>query len=386
MLNGGGAQGEVRVRFVNYYTVSTGIPKAPPLPKRADTHLRPEPLVSPQSPTRNSQPSTPRISVQDYSDNEREHSLELLDPVPEPDSDPEEVVLPQPSEGESSKARTTGPTSGDKVTSVDGLGEQDKDAEENSASISASHLHADGGDQTDPYNDLPAIPPLPEPPQPPELERYTDKDARKQAEKEYKRLQKAYDQSVKNRNKAVKERLKLIEKRQKKAQKDAEKQHKEEEKRIAKGKQQQKTKKVAPPPEEEETDEATASSSPQRQVVTPAQAQALERQLAELAFYESSSVSPGPTTGGDGCNNREEEVPVDGKKKLRKFCMLPPKVNGERDSAWVKVYMEGVDEVGAHCGLFFAGPHYEKLVGDMGSMVVGWVHEDMSSQAILALD
>ncbi len=35
--------------------------------------------------------------------------------------------------------------------------------------------------------------------------------------------------------------------------------------------------------------------------------------------------------------------------------------------------MEGVDEVGAHCGLFFPGEHYERLVGDVGSRIVGWV-------------
>ena len=67
--------------------------------------------------------------------------------------------------------------------------------------------------------------------------------------------------------------------------------------------------------------------------------------------------------------------------------MLPSKDNsGRRDPAWVEVYMEGVDEVGAHCGLFFAGPHYERLVGDMGEMVAGWVREDVSKRAILELD
>ena len=53
--------------------------------------------------------------------------------------------------------------------------------------------------------------------------------------------------------------------------------------------------------------------------------------------------------------------------------MLPGKINGAavgQDPTWVQVYMEGVDEVGAHCGLFFPGPHYEKLVGDVGSRIV----------------
>ena len=46
-------------------------------------------------------------------------------------------------------------------------------------------------------------------------------------------------------------------------------------------------------------------------------------------------------------------------KKLRKFVMLPGKITGVavgQDPTWVQVYMEGVDEVGAHCGLFFFSP------------------------------
>lgn len=46
----------------------------------------------------------------------------------------------------------------------------------------------------------------------------------------------------------------------------------------------------------------------------------------------------------------EQERP----KKDRHFCILPPADNaGNRDPTWIRVYMPGVDEVGAHCGLFF---------------------------------
>jgi hypothetical protein len=38
--------------------------------------------------------------------------------------------------------------------------------------------------------------------------------------------------------------------------------------------------------------------------------------------------------------------------------------------------MEGVDEVGAHCGLFLPGAQYENLVRDVGERVLTWVHED----------
>jgi len=38
--------------------------------------------------------------------------------------------------------------------------------------------------------------------------------------------------------------------------------------------------------------------------------------------------------------------------------------------------MTGVDEVGAHCGLFFLGDVYERLVGDVAGRVEGWVGEE----------
>ncbi len=68
-------------------------------------------------------------------------------------------------------------------------------------------------------------------------------------------------------------------------------------------------------------------------------------------------------------------------KKDKKFCMLPPEYAGKRDKCWIRVYMEGVDEVGAHCGLFFQGPQYESLVGDVGARIESWVQEDATRRA-----
>lgn len=368
---------EVRVRFVNYYTVSTGIPKEPPPPKRSDTHLRPGPPETQQSLTAtSSQASTPRISIEDYSDGERPQMLQLLDPVPEPDSEPEEAVQPSPSK-DKGKGHAQGSLNGVKPT---GGGDSGQHGEGKDSVLPESQAQAGEGADIDPDNDLPSIPPLPEPPQAPNLERYSDKDARKQAEKEFRRVQKTYDQAVKNREKAIKERQKLVEKRRKKVQKDAEKRQKEEDKRLAKQQKEyeaQQSKTV----EDKGTDEAASRA----QVVTPAQTQALQKQLTDLAFHDPT---PSPPSSPEATRAPPLSPPpaADGKKKLRKFCMLPQKTNGVRDATWVQVYMDGVDEVGAHCGLFFAGPHYEKLVGDVGSRIVGWVQEDMSKRAILALD
>lgn len=412
-------RGEVRVRYINYYTVSTGIPKEPSqpsVPKRSDTHLRPEPPETSQSYTANSsQASTPRISVEDYSDGERRHSMQILEPVPEPDSEPEGAVEPPPSKNDKD---SRGKASDSSTTQKDESGE---DSGEHGISSAAADPGAEEANEEeeapdDPNNDLPAIPPASEPPQSPELERYTDKDARKQAEKEFRRLQKTYDQAVKNREKALRERQKLVEKRRKKAQKETEKRQKEEEKRLAKEQKAQQaaaakqagsnsSKNKGQPDDESEGGDAAASqsSASRSQVVTPAQAQALERQLTDLAFHDQASnpplspeqtLSPTsslPLTATDSIPRGKAlaQAPAAGEKgavKLRKFCMLPPKADGRRDPAWVQVYMEGVDEVGAHCGLFFPGPHYEKLVGDVGGRIVGWVQEDMSKNAILAMD
>ncbi|KAG6039073.1 hypothetical protein E4U41_003341 [Claviceps citrina] len=53
---------------------------------------------------------------------------------------------------------------------------------------------------------LPAIPESPEQPTLPDFSQFPVKDARKQAERDGKRLQKAYDQAIKDRNKTIQER------------------------------------------------------------------------------------------------------------------------------------------------------------------------------------
>jgi hypothetical protein len=392
-----GSHNEPRVRFVNYYTVSTGIPKKPPTPKRADSHLRP---VAPDSQAGGgaggSQASTPRISIEDYSDNEEIQTLQVLDP--EPVSDDEGVDQHRADDVPNKGAQNVKPTTPG-LAGGDGSGNHDTRTEDHDPSSTAvaevAPTHAPST-QTDPPkdgtadidHDLPAIPDPPEPPQAPDFEKYSDKESRKQAEKEFKRTQKAHDQAVKNREKAIKERQKLVEKRQKKAQKEAEKRQKEEAKRLAKEQAQGKHKNAAPPADEEVDSGADPSRPSEAQVVTPAQAQILERQLTNLAFRDQEATSPPPSQANGHATDRGEATlgATAGQKKLRKFCMMPQKVNGARDKTWVEVYMKDVDEVGAHCGLFFPGPHYEILIGDVGSRIVDWVREDASKRAILAME
>ncbi|KAH0556894.1 hypothetical protein GP486_005316 [Trichoglossum hirsutum] len=72
--------------------------------------------------------------------------------------------------------------------------------------------------------------------------------------------------------------------------------------------------------------------------------------------------------------------------RFKKFCKLPPKIAGRIDPTWVSVFMEGVDEVGAHCSLFFLGQAYERLVGDVGIRIEEWVREEETRRVISQLE
>jgi len=195
---------------------------------------------------------------------------------------------------------------------------------------------------------LPPIPAMPTEPDPVDLSLYTDKDSRKVAEKEQKRIMKVYQQAIKDRESAIKDRQKLVEKREKKVRQDRDKALKAEEKQRQKEEREAEKQRLNEEKEEEKR-KATINSEPPR-----------ERQASVV-----SSVKDGKP------------------KRDKKFCMLPPEYGGRRDKCWIRVYMEGVDEVGAHCGLFFPGPQYESLVGDVGARVEKWVQEDAAKRAVL---
>ena len=180
---------------------------------------------------------------------------------------------------------------------------------------------------------LPPIPSQPEEPAPFDPSTYIEKDARKLAEKNYSRQLKAYQRAVKDRDKAIKDRRKLIEKRERDSNAVREKQRKRDEKEIAKSKKEK------------------------------------EKSLPKKTKNSESGPESEDAVGN---GNSKAHKP----KRDKKFCMLPSKVNGEIDPCWVRVYMRGVDEVGAHCGLFFMGEHYEWLVSDVAERVKTWVEQE----------
>lgn len=219
--------------------------------------------------------------------------------------------------------------------------------------------------------DLPPIPPEPAEPILPDLNKYTDKDARKQAEKESKRMQKAHAQALKDRAKAIHEREKLLEKRRKKSAKEAQRLEKQAHK--AKGELAKAEREELIKVHEQEIMQALKDTD------------AADRAAAALGDGEEEE----PPTPVDeytyDAREQQHRQQAEKPRKLKKFCTLPSKVDGVLDPTWVDVYMADVDEVGAHCGLFAPGEHYDRLVGDVGTRIVGWVHDDMSMRAALAM-
>ncbi|KAH8596953.1 hypothetical protein B0O99DRAFT_619048 [Bisporella sp. PMI_857] len=328
-----------RVRFTNYYTASTGRPKAPKSPKippgqmlDRDGNLRPTEVEMQDmtlSPNRGHSPiATPRISVGEHRDGVV--TPKKLEDAPE--GSPVEAQMQHL--GESSGIRN-GMQEPPELQHIDSI--PIGDDEPYIAPVQTTN--SPGGDpptdeiQRQLSEALPPIPPMPAEPAPIDPSIYTDKDDRKIAEKEYKRVTKAYQQAIKDRENAIRDREKVVEKREKKSRQEQEKQLKALEKLRLR--------------EEKEGEKRRATVNPEPR----------ERQSSVAAAAEESKP-----------------------KRDKKFCMLPPETNGRRDKCWVRVYMEGVDEVGAHCGLFFPGPQYESLVGDVGARLEQWVRDDALSR------
>ncbi|EKJ68047.1 hypothetical protein FPSE_11858 [Fusarium pseudograminearum CS3096] len=217
------------------------------------------------------------------------------------------------------------------------------------------------------------LPPLPDPPEAPELpdpSQYTEKDERKQVEREVKRLRRAYENAVKDHAKAIREREKLVEKRQKRAQKESEKALKEAARREKESlKESQKKEKDA------EKEQQRQASEREKQAQTELDD---DEDYQQFKAEEEESQREAEAEAVTEARGLKSEKP----KKLRKFCNLPTKGGRVEDPTWVDIYMADVDEVGAHCGLFFSGPHYEKLVGDVGNRIVGWVQDDLTKRTI----
>lgn len=405
-----------RIRFVNYYTASTGRPKKEksrsPSKTRGEEEKESQTLNPPDvsatasvSSSRSPSPS-PAISIEEHrEDGSVEHKEAIIPETPKEEN-----------EGDDNSESTF---EVDEVESV------------NPASIPG----------------LPPLPPLPMEPAAVNLDLYQDKDVKKAVQREHNRAVKAYKQAVKNRERALKDRAKIEDKYKKRVEKSAGtskavessgKELKSKNKADIKPKNMDKGKAPAAitlrdneardepkPPSSTELVATTSSSeapstTQESQPVHPTtdtddeEAAILARyRTAESALLGSNqskqpptkpalspletnpqpadhdrgrTLSPAPSQAPSTTANEKGKAPAKPKKD-KKFCTLPPKASdGSRDPTWIRVFMRDVDEVGAHCGLFLQegknAATYEMLVGEVSAKVEEWVREDMSARFV----
>ena len=300
-----------RVRFVNYYSASTGrIKERQPSP--SSQHSGPTDAseqmsslsLQPTATTATSGPRTPspRISLEEHRDGQI-----VSKRLEEEESD---VEHPQTATSPVASLRSVSPRP-----------EMAEDAPSETLTLTTSSSGVE----------FPPLPPLPDPPAAFEPSRYSNPDALKVAQKEHNREVKAYDRVKKERDKTLREREKLIQKRDKAAEKDRLKKKKEQLKRSA-----------------------------------TLNADEYDKQLKSVAATSQPNPSIAPK-----------------KQRDRKFCSLPSKgKDGKRDPTWVRIYMEGMDEVVAHTSMFKVNETYAKLVGDTVARIEDWVGEDGTRRAV----
>ncbi|KAF2275529.1 uncharacterized protein EI97DRAFT_379292 [Westerdykella ornata] len=361
-----------RIRFVNYYTASTGRVKKPKSPKtpsgsRPTSRNSEGPAQSIASFASGSQVAlthassqstgmiSPRISVDEYRNNE-------VIPV-----SPQEAPL--------------------------GVGLSENAAEDTGSG--------------------PNLPPVPEMPQEPPFvdpTRYPGKAERKAAEKEYAEALKDYKRAVKARNAVLDERAKL-------------------EQEWAKQRPGSLPDSLRSTPERQSlyVPEPTDSSSEQTGSIdenmqsmqlaspTPSLTTTSSSPYTNYVFSRSTILAqpppedrspvttPNAVSGNSSYTDSTTTLPIPDPnstvvqdstppptpkpRRYKKFCMLPPKdAYGNKDPTWVPVVMENMDEVVAHTSLFVVSETYERLVGDVGARIEEWVRENESVRVVREME
>lgn len=325
-----------RIRFLNYYTTCTGRPKNQktvvvsgdgPFSCTTDArisgkhcpegHLQDLQNLSLSALTTQSSILSPRILVDEYRDGEVHPKNDAEDP---------EGVQPLPEENSPTDGRIVMSENDSAQGSTDQTG-SGLSVLEPSGELEPSALTLARPDE---LRSLPPLPSLPEGPQPYDPATYADRMSRNLAHKKYTAQFKSYLRALKAYDKAINHRLKLIE------------QHDNADDKAKKLSKSQETKKP----------------QPSTQIVK------LPKKL------EPGPASPLPITTSKASSYTENKT-----KKERRFCIVPPRINGELDRCWVQVFMKDVDEVGAHCGLFVVGGHYGWLVNDVATKIQAWVEE-----------
>lgn len=382
------AENQTRIRFVNYYTASTGRPK--------------KPKSTPVSRTQTKQVCGETSTVAEETQGMKSEASNVESGSSRPGSsidNPKGAIAPveyaedtdegflSAGEGLTDDKDEASDYSQamdhmDPAPMTDDEGDENPNGDDNTRTLepaqSAASLESDPSKPPSiasipqPTQGAPMLSPVPaEPEEPPPFDPavYKDKDARRLAEKDYARQAKAYKQAVKDREKAFSDRRRLLEKREKNAAKEREKRIKTEEK------ERQKMEKRGM--EKGERERAKIDKSEARRLAK--EKARLEKEELRMRAEKEKLTSTTTTLDADPDGDADLETSKDEPEKPkrdRKFCMLPPRVNGQIDPCWVRVFMPGVDEVGAHCGLFFVdGERYQRFVDDVAERVELWVGE-----------
>ncbi|THZ74463.1 hypothetical protein D6C85_03473 [Aureobasidium pullulans] len=383
-----------RVRFVNYYTSSTGRPKKPKTPSSPATVVgtptmttvaavesreqvdEDEEKYSGEFSPRDDELLETDDDIKEFEAAERNGmvTMDHLDPAPMSDAggDTSEVESWVDATENMEIARSSSNTTTDLTTTTSPKPEHDSILDEGLTNKSPDI----------PASGIESLPPVPDPPAKPEKPPFfSDKDARKLAEKEYERVLKLYFRAVKDREKALRDREKLEKKRERQTIKEGKKAEKQVQK-SDKGKEKERKKTI----ERRETDQESTLAAEQKDAQKEWKA-ALNHSwndddstIEPLSKHSSSMQSNVLSSQASRSPSGEEQKPF----KDRTFCTLPPKDgSGIRDPTWVRVLMKDVDLVEAHCGLFFPDEkddRYEKLIGDVGERICEWVGEAESER------
>ncbi|KAI1847230.1 hypothetical protein JX266_006770 [Neoarthrinium moseri] len=412
-----------RVRFVQYYTVCHGYPKQPKTPKSPDPENsenswldKQDGSVQPQrlSDIHKEEPTALIHPEEDVPDDRSITSLEILDPDPIA----EEAYDGEQEDVKAEKAETdgAGPAAAepDEAKIEVAKTEETKPEGANAEEVKTEQEGVDDEDEEMPEiaramakfkSELPKLESPGPAPESPDLSKFTDKEVRQQVEKEAKKRRKAHEKAVKNYEKDLKDRKKLIAKHRKKLAKELEPTQKQ---RGVLDAAARTALDDAIHDQESIADAAAAAAPPRPPPRPPAQGETSTAaslvegapaddkgpldakpgsSLAPAISVASSSDPAEPPRGSSSSKDKQKHIQRQEKpekpKKDRKFCNLPSKINGQRDPKWIKIFMKDADEVAAHTGLFFPGPHYERLVGDVGDMIVQWVQDDATKRAIV---
>ena len=349
-----------RVRFTNYYSASTGRVKEKPRsplrsPQQPDaTEMQSMSRASSRSRSRGSSSRSPsfksvrsRRSTASLRSTERPWENELTakdgDTPPEPAVDAlqhGQEFLPIRRRSVSSDG---GMDSGGEMNHLEPEQHAD-DEEQYAAETAVAH---------DP-NELPSIPSLTEPPKKPEEKDFTVKEFFKASLTAYRKELKEYEAEKKRHDKAVKAREKMI-KADKRATDKATSKEAKERARAEK--------------ERLKAEEKAIKAERKQQMIQE------KHQLKRRATLNQETYDKALQQDAD-----EQGVSIDkvqNKKRDRKFCALPSKnpKTGERDATWVRVYMEGVNEIEAHTSMFVVSETYAKVVGDTAERIERWVKD-----------